>query len=197
MELRPPFGLTVCGIDELAGYCQLGATHVLSILDPDWPVPEAFRSFGEHAKLELRFHDVIEEILGTVPPNRDHVTALLAFGRGLATSPLPHPHLLVHCHAGVSRSTAAMALIMAEAMPQVPAQQVFEEVLRIRPQAWPNLRLVEIGDAVLARRGALVAGAADLYARQLQARPELADAMERGGREREVALAGRATASPA
>jgi hypothetical protein len=33
---------------------------VLSILDPDWPVPEAFGSFGEHKKLELRFHDVIE-----------------------------------------------------------------------------------------------------------------------------------------
>jgi predicted protein tyrosine phosphatase len=197
MEFRPPFGLTVCGIDELAGNCRIGVTHVLSILDPDWPVPEAFGSFDEHTKLELRFHDVIEEIPGTLPPNRGHVMALLAFGRTLATAPGPNPHLLVHCHAGVSRSTACMALILAEVIPLAPAREIFQELVAIRPQAWPNLRVLEIGDSLLARGGALVGAAAEVYARQLQARPDLAEAMERGERGREVALAGRATASPA
>ena len=55
-----PLNITVCGLDELAAHCETGASHVLSILDPDHPVPEAFGRFGEHEKLELRFHDVIE-----------------------------------------------------------------------------------------------------------------------------------------
>ena len=54
MDSIAPFKIRVCGIDELAGHCDAGVSHVLSILDPDWPVPEAFRAFGEHAKLELR-----------------------------------------------------------------------------------------------------------------------------------------------
>ena len=54
METIAPFRISVCGIEELTGHCETGVSHVLSILDPDWPVPEAFGAFGEHAKLELR-----------------------------------------------------------------------------------------------------------------------------------------------
>jgi len=39
---------------------QAGASDVVSILDPDWPVPSAFGACGEHQRLELRFDDVIE-----------------------------------------------------------------------------------------------------------------------------------------
>ena len=56
-----PFRITVCGIEELSGHCDANVSHVLSILDPEWPVPEAFGAFGEHARLELRFHDIIDE----------------------------------------------------------------------------------------------------------------------------------------
>lgn len=184
-----PFRITVCGIEELAGHCEAGASHVLSILDPGWPVPEAFGAFGEHERLELRFHDVIEEVAGAEPPREDHVARLLAFGRGLAAAPRPAAHLLVHCHAGVSRSTAAMALILAQALPGLPAGRLLAEVVRIRPQAWPNLRILEIGDAMLARGGEIVAAARDLYRAQIERRPGIAEAMERGGRGREVAAA--------
>jgi predicted protein tyrosine phosphatase len=149
----PPFKMTVCGLDELAGHCAMGVSHVLSILDPEWPVPAAFGSFGEHERLELRFHDVIEEQPGIVTPQPEHVRQLLAFGRDLT----PGTHLLVHCHAGVSRSTASMALILAQALPACPAPAIFAEVLRIRPIAWPNLRIVELGDTLLGRDGTLTA----------------------------------------
>jgi predicted protein tyrosine phosphatase len=95
--------------------------------------------------------------------HQNHVADLLAFGRGLLEEPRDGAHLLVHCHAGVSRSTASMALVLAQALPDVPADRIFEEVLRIRRQAWPNLRILEIGDAMLGRRGELVAAAAGVY----------------------------------
>jgi predicted protein tyrosine phosphatase len=98
----------------------------------------------------------------------------------------PHDdaYFLVHCHAGISRSTASMALVLAQALPDVPADRIFEEVLRIRPQAWPNLRIFEIGDAMLGRRGELVA--AGVYRIQLDRRHYLADQMRSGGRGREI-----------
>ena len=91
--------------------------------------------------------------------------------------------------AGVSRSTAAVALVLAQALPERPSAGILDEILRVRPQAWPNLRLLEIGDAVRGRGGGLIATAAEVYRRQLEARPQLADDMVRGGRGREVALA--------
>lgn len=191
MMIAAPFRMGICGLDELSDHCEAGVSHVLSILDPDWPVPEAFGEYGEHAKLELRFHDIIEEQPRLFAPRRDHIERLLAFGRDLEQEPPEIAHLLVHCHAGVSRSTASMALIVAQAMPDTPAASVFAEVLRIRPQAWPNLRILEMGDAILGRRGELVAAVAGVYRVRLQLEPHLAAEFRDGGRGREVDLAQR------
>jgi len=184
-----PFRITVCGIDELASHREAGTSHVLSILDPDWPVPEVFGAFGEHAKLELRFHDVIEADAGMVPPSGDDVARLLAFGRGLMAEPRNDAHLLVHCHAGISRSTASMALILAQALPAMSAGEVMREIVRIRPKAWPNLRIIEIGDDMLNRHGEIVAAAIEVYRGQLEIRPHLAAFMTLARRGREVAAA--------
>ena len=192
MQTIAPFRISVCGIEELQGHCETGVSHVLSILDPDWPVPEAFGAFGEHAKLELRFHDVIEAgISGMAAPREEDVSALLAFGGDLMAEPPPEAHLLVHCHAGVSRSTASMALVLAQGLPNIAAEQIFAEVLRIRGKAWPNLRIVEIGDALLGRGGALVAAAGEVYRRQLETRPHLVEVMRNDGRGREIDAARR------
>ncbi|MFL5286948.1 MAG: tyrosine phosphatase family protein [Rhodopila sp.] len=188
MSAIAPFRTSICGIEELADHCEVGVTHVLSILDPEWPVPEVFGAYGEHARLELRFHDIIEnDIPDRLPPTPAHVTQLLAFGHELLEETgAGETHLLVHCHGGVSRSTASIALIMAQAMPDVSAERILAHILQIRPQAWPNLRILEIGDTVLNRRGSLIAAAAGLYREQLARRPGLADAMRAGGRQREV-----------
>lgn len=187
METIAPFRITVCGIEELEGHCAAGVSHVLSILDPAWPVPEAFGSFGEHEKLELRFHDVIEETGAQPGPREEHVAQLLRFGRDLIAEPPPQAHLLVHCHAGISRSTASMALILAQALPHQPADAIMAEILRIRDKAWPNLRILEMGDALLGRGGTMTGAAHDLYRQQLLRRPWLAEEMTRLGRAREVA----------
>jgi predicted protein tyrosine phosphatase len=189
METIAPFRITVCGIEELEGHNAAGVSHVLSILDPEWPVPEAFGSFGEHEKLELRFHDVIEDTERNQGPREEHVMQLLGFGRDLIAQPSPQAHLLVHCHAGISRSTASMTLILAQALPQRGADEILREVLRIRSKAWPNLRIIELGDAMLNRGGTLVAAAHEVYRLQLAKRPFLADEMIRMGRAREVAAA--------
>ena len=184
-----PFRITICGLDELAGHSEARVSHVLSILDPEWPAPEAFGAFSEHEKLELRFHDVIEERPGMVMPQLTDVEQLLEFGRRLGREPRADAHLLVHCHAGVSRSSASMALLIAQAMPKRSGNVIFADILRIRPQIWPNLRIIEIGDRTLGRNGDLIAAAVDVYRLQLGQKPHLASEFRSGGRAREVEAA--------
>ncbi len=182
-----PFRVTICGIPELGEHCAAGVTHVLSILDPAWPDPPAFGQFAPHRRLALRFNDIIEPGPDRLAPTREDVVQLLAFGREL--NEFAASHLLVHCHAGVSRSTASAALILAQAHPELPAQDVLDAVARMRPRAWPNLRILEFGDALLARNGEIVAAASAVYRRVLDREPYLQEAMIDGGRAREVIAA--------
>lgn len=181
-----PFDITVCGIEELGGYCQVGVSHVLSILDPGHPPLPAFGAFGEHERLELRFHDIIDPRPDMIVPQAAEVELLLRFGRDLLAEPAPAAHLLVHCHAGISRSTASMMLILAQARPDRPADAVMAEIRRIRPQAWPNLRILELGDAMLGRDGTLVAAAHAHYRDYLTRNPAWAQTMLAAGRSREI-----------
>ena len=184
-----PFQVTICGIDELGFHWEAGVTHVLSILDPGWPEPEALGAFDAHRRLELRFHDVIEAGPGWIAPERLDVEQLLSFGHDLTEA--RGRHLLVHCHAGVSRSTAAATLILAQARPDRPAEEVLQAVVRQRSHAWPNLRILELGDALLDRRGEIVDAARAIYRRRLEREPWMIEQMIEGGRGREVAEAGR------
>src|ERR1700751_1406266 len=128
-----PFRVTICGLDELGFHCTGGVTHVLSILDPGWPEPDAFGVYDRHSRLELRFHDVIESNPDWIAPERWDVERLLDFGRGGIGT---RGHLLVHCHAGVSRSTAAATLVLAQSRPDRPADEALQTVVRLRPRAW-------------------------------------------------------------
>jgi len=182
-----PFRVTICGIPELGEHGAAGVTHVLSILDPEWPDPPAFAEFAPHRRLALRFHDVIEAMPDRLAPSEADVGRLVEFGRELEAP--ADCHLLVHCHAGVSRSTAAAALILAQAYPLRPAEDALDAVARMRPRAWPNLRMLEFGDALLGRNGEIVAAAGPIYRRVLDREPYLEEAMIDGGRGREVVAA--------
>ncbi len=181
------FRVTICGIPELGEHCAAGVTDVLSILDPEWPDPPAFAEFAPHRRLALRFHDIIEPTPERLAPSRGDVERLLEFGRELGEP--AGRHLLVHCHAGVSRSTAAAVLILAQAHPDRPAGEALDRVAQIRPRAWPNLRILEFGDAILGRDGEIIAAVSAIYRRVLDREPFLQEAMIDGGRAREVIAA--------
>jgi predicted protein tyrosine phosphatase len=185
--MKPPaFSvLTICGLDELDYYSAHGVSHVLSILDPEWPEPAAFSAFDPHLRTTLYFHDAIEPAPGIVLPQKSDVEAILAFGRDVGDD---LRHLLIHCHAGISRSTAAMAMILAQAFPHENEDAIVGRLMRIRPQAWPNSRMIGFADELLGRNGQLRAAVSNIYARRLATRPELAETMRRLDRAREVEL---------
>lgn len=187
------FRTTICGLQELEDHSDSQVTHVVSILDPAHPFPSAFTDYGEHERLELRFHDIIDERPHHHEPKLHHVEQILDFGRTVVNTrhdaPNDNRHLLVHCHAGISRSTAAMTLILALGHPEMAAPDLLARLMKIRFNAWPNLRILAMGEELLDRRGEFTSAVADVYRAQLQRKPELKELLLRDGRVREIELA--------
>ena len=176
--------LTVCGLDELDDHAARGVTHVLSIFDRNGRTRRrsspSIRTFEPFCGFTMRS----SRAPGVVLPARSDVETILAFGRDAGDV----THLLIHCHAGISRSTAAMLMILAQAHPGESEDAVVERLLAIRPQAWPNSRMIGFADELLNRNGRLLAAVVRIYARRLKIHPELADVMRRLNRGREVEL---------
>jgi len=183
--------LTICGIEELSQHGSRAVTHVLSLLDPTWPELTSFAAYGKHSRTTLRFHDVIDPGPGLTLPTKDHVAEILAFGDALAAEAKAdrERHLLVHCHMGISRSSAAMLSLMAQMNPQAPDDALFARLRQIRPQAWPNSLMVTYADELLGREGRLVSALRRHYGVQVREQPQFVDWMRRLARRRELDMA--------
>ena len=180
--------VTICGIAELDAHTTQGVTDVLTILDPDTPDPPAFAAWSAHRRKILRFHDEIEPRPEIMLPQPMHIDAILAYGRAMESHP-GDKHLLVHCHMGMSRSTAAMAMLLAQAEPDVEADAIFARVLAIRARSWPNSLMVKLADEALGREGALILAMRKTYGRQLANFPTYAQSLRSIGRGAEVDMA--------
>ncbi|MGH7735484.1 MAG: tyrosine phosphatase family protein [Gemmatimonadales bacterium] len=178
------YDISICGIPELPLFCEAGVSDVLSIIDPPSPEPEAFAGFAPHRRRTLRFDDLLFEAPGSMAPSEADVQAILAFGAALESQG-DTAHVLVHCHAGVSRSSAAAALLMAQHNPG-REEDAFMALLELRPQAWPNTRMVELADTLLERQGALAAALAAYRRALLRVRPHLTEMVIGVGRSHEL-----------
>jgi predicted protein tyrosine phosphatase len=189
MAKSTEFFTTICGLSELDRYSPSGVTHVLSILDPGNPGPDAFSTYPPHGRVILHFHDEIDAGPNIVLPEIKDIRKITALGESIVEdSGTSTPHLLVHCHMGISRSTAAMAILLAICHPDEDEETIFSRVLQARPHAWPNSLMVELADNLLARAGRFVSALGGLYAEQLTKRPELGVYLRNNGRAREVDL---------
>ena len=184
-----PYHITICGLPELACHAEAGFTHVVSILDPIWPDPQGFGAWGTHRRVLWRFDDVVEVGGGYSAPTRHDVQAILALGAELRHETAAR--VLIHCHAGVSRSTATAIILMAQHNAGREAG-VFAELRRIRPRSWPNALMLRLADAMLHREGTLLV---ELYRHQRRiadSYPEFAELLARFGRAHEIAALDRA-----
>ena len=125
-------------------------SHIVTLLSSGYMIDTPSGFPAEH-HLRLAMHDISDEG-GLEAPGRRHVDELIEFCRGWnAEAPI-----LVHCWAGISRSTAATYTILCDrAGPG--AEREIADVLRARaPHAQPNKLLVRLADEALGRNGAMV-----------------------------------------
>ncbi|WP_395665947.1 tyrosine phosphatase family protein [Methylocella sp.] len=136
---------------------ETGARSLVTLLDAETPVARP-SAIAPERHLRLSMSDIVMALDGHVPPGEAHVAALVDFTlRWDRAAPM-----LIHCYAGVSRSTAA-AFIAACALN--PARDEFEiaAVLRQRsPTATPNGRLVALADSMLRRKGRMSAAVREI-----------------------------------
>ena len=127
--------------------------YIVSIGDPGESPPAGWRD-GPHC-LRLEFQDRLLESDGG-PTKRD-VKRLIGFAREIDGG---KGGILVHCQGGISRSTAAGAIILDVLLGPGRESDVLCEVYRLQPLALPNGRMLELADAALGRNGALLQAAA-------------------------------------
>jgi predicted protein tyrosine phosphatase len=72
-------------------------------------------------------------------PREQHVNSIIYFLQPIVESDNVY-HLGVNCYAGVSRSTAIG--IIAWVMQGKTPQEALDEIIKVRPMAWPNLRIL-------------------------------------------------------
>ena len=134
---------------------------VLTMQDPRLKRGELLRFARQPAppQLRLRFDDIEADCASA--PQEVHIVEALAFARAQSGT------LLVHCHAGISRSGAMAYALLAEALGSGREAQVLEQLLAQRPVIVPNGRVVKLADQVLGRGGALV----DVYQHRLARDP--------------------------
>ena len=134
------------------------ARHVVTLVRDEELIRREHEGLRGHGikpedHLWLKMDDIADEMDGMIAPSEKHVERLVTFlGRWDRAQPM-----VVHCYAGISRSTAA-AFIAACALS--PARTEIEIAARLRaasPTAYPNRRLVAFADRHLKRGGRMSA----------------------------------------
>jgi predicted protein tyrosine phosphatase len=142
------------GLAELAA--SLPAFDLLTLLSPG-AEPRDWGTMARIRHVELAFPAISEPAPNLVAPDIEAVRAILEFGRG-AVAGRP---LLIHCWAGISRSSAAAYAIACDRNPGHEAA-IAQELRRRSPYVTPNKLIVSLVDDILGRDGRMVAAIATI-----------------------------------
>ncbi|MFP5448046.1 MAG: tyrosine phosphatase family protein [Alphaproteobacteria bacterium] len=144
--------MIVCGLADLPGVIAARRpSHVVTLLDPTTPIPTP-EGIAPDRHLQLGVNDIAQPMAGMTAPQADLVTRLLEFASSWdETSPM-----VVHCWAGVSRSTASAFTLACARSPETDEAQIAWTLRSLAPHAYPNRRIVALADDMLGRGGRMV-----------------------------------------
>ena len=141
-------------VDKVAS--DIRPTHILSLLGGITPFPATPVGIDPANHLKLTLSDIAEPQEGMITPAADHVSEVIDFGRRWASQSNGKRPLLVHCFAGISRSTASALAIACALRPHI-SEAAFAQALRAASaSAQPNALMVQHADELLARGGRIV-----------------------------------------
>src|SRR5258708_16325387 len=123
---------------------------LLTLLSPDHRGTD-WSGFACGRHVRLAFHDIVEPLPGLVAPDLSTMQAILDFGR----EGTRQRAMLIHCWAGISRSSAAAFAIACDHNPGYE-RAVADELRRRAAFVTPNRLMVELADNVLGRDGRMV-----------------------------------------
>lgn len=132
-------------------HAQAAPSRAVSLLAPG----DVFPSLGglapeDHHKVHL--HDIREPKDDHVTPGEAHVGELVTFLEGWR----PDAPLLVHCWAGISRSTATAFIAACLHNPEADEAIIAQTIRDASPTAYPNTLIVAHADNILDRGGKMI-----------------------------------------
>ena len=142
----------VCSLSRIADVVRAtGARSMVTLINKDTPV-ERPREIAPERHLFVSVSDIVVAEEGHILPAEAHLAELLAFVRAWDR----RQPLVIHCYAGVSRSTAA-AYVAACALREDDCEFAVARRLRERsPTATPNAVMVALADRMLGREGRMI-----------------------------------------
>src|ERR1700691_6479942 len=129
-----------------------GARHVVSLIGDEARL-ERPTSIAPENHLWLRLHYISSPLDGYIMPGQEHIADLLDFVRDWDRQ----APLVVHCFAGISRSTASAYASVCALNPHRDEASIAQALRRASPTATPNIRIVSLADRILGRDGRMVA----------------------------------------
>ncbi len=138
---------------------ESGISHLMTLIN-DQAMIDTPPTIMPDNHLRLAMNDIAEPQPGLVPPSEDHVSELIDFALEWDRK----APMLIHCWAGVSRSTAAAFISLCALNPAIDEHHIARTIRAASPTATPNRRLVTFADNVLARDGRMT-GAVDAIGR--------------------------------
>lgn len=126
-------------------------SHMVTLLSPEHMI-DTPKGIDPARHLKLSVNDVADVAAADMPPAAHHVEKLLTFGR---TWPAAEP-MLVHCWAGISRSTAAAYILLCDRLGLGTEQAIAQRLRRRAPHAFPNPLLISLADEALGRKGRMI-----------------------------------------
>jgi len=146
----------ICALGMIAAKVEeTGARHMVTLLSNGTYV-ERPRAIPAERHLYIAMSDILAPEIGQVVPAKRHVRALLEFVRDWDRA----EPMLIHCFAGVSRSTAAAFIAACALNPARDEAAIANAIRAASPTATPNSRLVALADAMLERDGRMSAAIA-------------------------------------
>jgi predicted protein tyrosine phosphatase len=141
--------LHVCSLALIAEtVVKTGARSLVTLLSPGTEVQRPMHILPER-HLHLAVSDIVEATPGQVLPEATHLDELLKF-----VYAWDHAEpMLIHCFAGVSRSTAAVYIAVCALAPKRDEFNVARSLRAASPTASPNTLLVALADDALGRGG--------------------------------------------
>src|SRR6516225_6324882 len=127
-------------------------SHLVTLINGETLVPTPpLITPDRHLRLDM--NDICEPVTGLVLPCEEHVADLVQFALDWDRE----APLLIHCWAGISRSTAAAFIALCALNPDADEIGLARALREASPTAYPNRRLVALGDEALSRRGRMIA----------------------------------------
>jgi predicted protein tyrosine phosphatase len=129
---------------------RIGPSHLVTLINVATPV-ERPPAIAAERHLFIGVSDIAAPMDGHVLPSEVHVERLLSF---VANWDQSKP-LLIHCWAGISRSTAAAYITLLALRPERDAFAAARLLREAAPSATPNPALVAVADRILGRGGSM------------------------------------------